>query len=521
MSRSSDVRGSRLRAAKSKAVAEYGDFQTPSGLARMVCALLTKTGVQPAGLLEPTCGLGSFLYAALDEFQGIRKAVGAEINPCYVDQAKATLRQRGGDSRLRLAEADFFVTDWKDILDELPEPILVLGNLPWVTNAQLGALGSRNLPAKSNFQNHSGLDAITGKSNFDISEWMLIRLLEAMNGRRGVLAILCKSSVARKVLRHAWKNDIALSTSAVYRIDADLHFAAAVDAVLLVTYFEPAGCNLTARVYRDLEADRPEGILGYEDGMLLADIAAYERGRHLCCEGATNWRSGIKHDCSRVMELLREGRKYRNGLGELVELEDLYVYPMLKSSDLANGAPRSKNRCMIVPQRTVGEDTSAIQARAPKTWAYLTAHGDLLAKRSSSIYRNRPAFSIFGVGDYTFAPWKVGISGFYKRLAFGVVGPVHGKPVVFDDTSYFLPCQTKEQAECAAAVLNSPEACSFYNAFVFWDSKRPITADVLRRLDLRQLAMELGLEDRFTACFRTCEDRRSCVVQSPQRELWS
>lgn len=506
---------------KSKAVAEYGDFQTPKGLARLVCALLAKTGLQPAGLLEPTCGLGNFLYAALDEFQSIGKAVGAEINPYYVEQAKATLRQRGGDSRLRLAEADFFVTDWKDILDELPEPILVLGNLPWVTNAHLGGLGSRNLPKKSNFQNHNGLDAITGKSNFDISEWMLIRLLEAMNGRQGVLAILCKSSVARKVLHHAWKNDIAARTSAVYRIDADLYFAAAVDAVLLVTHFEPGGRELTAKVYRDLEDDRPEGILGYEDGMLLADIAAYQGAKHLCREGAAGWRSGIKHDCSKVMELLREGPRYRNGLGEIVELEDFHLYPMLKSSDLANGTPRRKNRYMIVPQRTVGEDTAAVQGRAPKTWTYLKAHGDLLAKRSSSIYRNRPAFSIFGVGDYTFAPWKVAISGFYKRLAFVVVGPVSGKAVVFDDTSYFLPCQTKEQAECAATLLNSPEARAFYNAFVFWDSKRPITADVLRRLDLRQLAVKLGSEEQFTACFGTHGDRRSCVVPSPQREFWT
>ena len=108
---------------------------------------------------------------------------------------------------------------------------------------------AQNLPVKSNFQKHGGLDAITGKANFDISEWMLIRLLEAMNSRRGTLAMLCKSSTARKILCYAWKNANGLEASAIYGIDADLHFDAAVDAVLLVAQFGPAAATREAKVY--------------------------------------------------------------------------------------------------------------------------------------------------------------------------------------------------------------------------------------------------------------------------------
>ena len=507
--------------AKSKKVAEYGDFQTPTGLAHKVCTLLAKTGLQPASLLEPTCGLGNFLFAGLDQFQGVQAAIGAEINPYHVEQAETTLRHRGKDDRVRLVEADFFVTDWKTVIRELPRPTLVLGNLPWVTNAHLGTLKSQNLPVKSNFQNHNGFDAITGKSNFDISEWMLIRLMEAMDGERGDLAILCKSAVARKVLCHAWKNGIALDRSDVYRIDAERHFDAAVDAALLDAHFEPGARGSKATVYRDLADERPESVFGYQDGMLLADIPAYQRWKHLCGEGKANWRSGVKHDCSRVMELIREGGKYRNGLGELVDLEELYVFPMLKSSDVASGAPRNGNRWMLVTQKTIGEDTAAIRTTAPRTWAYLNAHADLLGKRASSIYRKRPAFSVFGVGEYTFAPWKVAISGFYKKLAFTVVGPVGGKPVVFDDTSYFLPFPTRRQAELAARLLRSTEVHSFYSAFVFWDSKRPITADLLRRLDLRQLARQLGSEEEYLACLGSQGEDRPSAEVSVQREFWT
>ena len=73
---------------------------------------------------------------------------------------------------------DFFKKDWPIMLDSLREPILP----PWVTNSTVGTLGGTNLPTKSNFRRFNGLDAITGKSNFDISEWMLLHLLECLSG---------------------------------------------------------------------------------------------------------------------------------------------------------------------------------------------------------------------------------------------------------------------------------------------------------------------------------------------------
>ena len=107
------------------------------------------------------------------------------------------------------------------------------------------------------------------------------------------------------------------------------------------------------------------------------------------------------------------------------------------------------------------------------------------------------------------------ISGFYKRLAFKPVGPYRGKPVVLDDTSYFLPCQSKAQADYLSDLLNSPAAQAFYRAFVFWDVKRPITADLLRRLDLRRLAEEAGAERQFDGFFG---DRGTYIPHGTKRK---
>lgn len=97
------------------------------------------------------------------------------------------------------------------------------------------------------------------------------------------------------------------------------------------------------------------------------------------------------------------------------------------------------------------------------------------------------------MGDYTFAPWKVGICGLYKRLEFAVVGPLEGRAVVLDDTCYFLPFATEADARASADALSSAPAREFLNARIFWDAKRPVNKDVLQSLDLPNLLDELGV----------------------------
>ena len=137
------------------------------------------------------------------------------------------------------------------------------------------------------------------------------------------------------------------------------------------------------------------------------------------------------------------------------------------------------------------------QPSRANTWRYLLDHAHLLDARGSSIYRKRPRFAVFGVGAYTFAPWKVAVSGLYKRLAFAVVGPHQGRPVVFDDTVYFLSCHSQDEADTVASLLRSSVAQDFYSAYIFWDAKRPITAEVLNQLNVLALARELGVQERL------------------------
>ena len=472
---------------------EYGDFQTPQGLAESIVALLRATGISPSVVVEPTCGLGSFVLAAAHGFHTVKQSFAYDIKADYVSALKKALSEIKG-TRCQVAQQDFFTFNWKEFFLKFRGEILVLGNLPWVTNAALGALGSDNLPKKTNFQNHSGFAAKTGKANFDISEWMLIKLLESLGSQRGCIAMLCKTATARKVLRHAWLNRFKIGQASIHLIDANAHFGVSVDACLLIVRTGVLNMPPTAQIYSDLTFHHKLKTFGLIGRELVADVDEYKLLQGLNGFSYYTWRSGVKHDAALVMEFKKEGGIFINGNGERVELEPNYIYPLLKSSDLANGRLKPQ-RYVLVTQRRPGDDTEAILKTAPKTWAYLMRNAGVLDRRQSIIYRKRSRFSVFGVGEYTFSPWKVAISGFYKNCRFEVIGRYQKKPVLLDDTCYFIPCSSEKEAFFVCSLLNSDLVKRFLHTLVFFDAKRPITIDVLNRVDLKRVAERLGSEN--------------------------
>lgn len=476
---------------------EYGDFQTPFLLAEAIVTLLRYSGIRPQAILEPTCGKGAFLLAAINAFPEVTHLVGVEINKQYVHELEQRISSFKQSQVIEVMRGDFFNFDWQKLLCELPDPVLIIGNPPWVTNSELGRLMSVNLPQKSNVQGHCGYEAITGKSNFDVSEWMILQHLHWLKGRQGTIALLCKTSVARKILLHIWKQQLSVSATKIFLIDAQKHFNVSVDACLFVIDLSTESTSFECAVFSDFNSEVTQ-IIGYHNGTVLANVEAYQKWSHLDgLDQFYTWRSGIKHDCSKVMELERDGNGYRNGFGEWFQLEDQYIYPLLKSSDIGAKEVSYGRKYLLVTQTHTGEETSIIKKLAPKTWAYLQKYSNLLAKRASSIYLNRPSYSIFGVGDYTFSPWKVAISGFYKNLRFQLIEPFHGKPAVLDDTTYFLSCWSKIEAMFILNILNSKPATAFLESMIFWADKRPITIDILKHLNLHALSVELKSEAQY------------------------
>ena len=64
-----------------------------------------------------------------------------------------------------------------------------------------------------------------------------------------------------------------------------------------------------------------------------------------------------------------------------------------------------------------------------------------------------------------------------------------------DDTCYFIPCESEEEAVLVADLLNSEVCINFIKSLVFFDAKRPVNIDILRRVDIKKLAEAQNLTD--------------------------
>lgn len=493
---------------------EFGDFQTPLPLAREVCAQLKAQGVQADTVIEPTCGLGAFLQAAAECYPKAELR-GFDIKSDYVEAAAKNLNNLRACPRAIVRQQDFFTHDWEREMRGVHGSILILGNLPWVTSQTVASINGTNVPAKENFQGFRGIAARTGKSNFDISEWMLIRLVNALRGRRATIAMLCKTGTARKLLRYGWQNDGRIASASLYQINAKADFGASVDACLLVAHLGELG-PAEAALFASLHAPSPTRRIGLAGQDFVANIETYRQLHHLEGLCPYQWRSGVKHDCASIMELKPDAQGVlRNKLGDRVVIEPDYLYPLLKCSNLANGRSVPE-RMVVITQKRVGDDTSMIASQAPRTWDYLTSHNSRFTARKSSIYKERTPFALFGIGDYTFAPWKVAVSGLHHHPRFMLVPSCKGKPVLFDDTCYFLPFADEEEARLVADILNSEPSRALLEALMFDDAKRPITVELLQRLNLCAIAQEAGMAARWRAVARVAYPQ---TTHAPQMEL--
>ncbi|MBR0060928.1 MAG: hypothetical protein IJP68_05555, partial [Selenomonadaceae bacterium] len=454
---------------------EFGDYQTPLEFAAAICHFLnTERNVKPATILEPTCGIGNFLKAALT-FDA-EKYYGIEINPAYCKICAETVN----DSRLEIICANFFEYDFS----RLPkENLLIIGNPPWANNETLSKLNSANLPPKSNFKNLRGLDALTGASNFDICEYILLKLTDACRDTDTTLAMLCKTSTARNVFKELNRAGFNFKCFEIFEFDAAKIFGVSASACLLFIRlserdFPQASCKI-------FSLDAPHEL----KNTLTIDDSDGEFYGKSCFE----WRQGIKHDCSKIMELNFINNRLQNGLGENVDVEDEIIFPLIKSSMLKKAVIADFSKYVIVPQRHVNEDITHIESDFPKAWRYLNAHAEFFIKRKSTVYRGRQKFSVFGVGDYSFAKYKVVVSGFYKTPLFALT--YSSKPVMTDDTTYFIGFETYDAAYTAMLLLNSGHVQNFLKGKTFLDAKRPYTKKILERLDFGKISAAISFED--------------------------
>ncbi|NHJ40183.1 MAG: methyltransferase [Asgard group archaeon] len=481
---------------------EWGDIQTPIFFANKVFQILKEEDFVPDILIEPTMGLGNFIFSAINLYPEISLIYGIEIQKQYIwifleKLLNQLIIQDMPKTHFKINHDDIFKHEFQEIIKRKEESkILIVGNPPWITNSELSRYQSSNLPQKKNIKGLRGIEALTGRSNFDITESIIVKLLKIFKNFNGKIALLCKNIVVKNIIKEINEKKYPIANIRAIKFDSQEIFKKSCNASLFIADLTKNKFDSRCSI-RMIE--QPNTIIkefGWVNGNFVSNIEQYKRYQNYDGQFLFSWRQGVKHDCSKILELtINENNILANKLGEIVDVEEDVIFPLLKGSDLRNYEVNNSSQRILLTQKKLSEDISTKLKQFPKFEKYLLDHKFYFNKRKSKIYKNKSDFAIFGIGDYTFTPYKVAIAAFYKEPIFSFVKSFEEKPIIFDDTCYFIGFDKMIEAVILTYALNSKPVTNYLKSIAFVDSKRPFTKEILMRINFNQLINSLTIDD--------------------------
>ena len=484
---------------------QLGEYYTPNGVAELSVGELGVDDHESETFLDPGCGSGVFLAACIDAkldalgddrdpdelVELVTDTVyGIDLNPVAVKSAKLRYLLALGpvleDSGIARLELPVFLTDSLRLTRddrirfggervELCVDHLV-GNPPWIT---WGALSESVREAwreryveELNLLPHRGVETRLGHVNDDISVpfvWVCIhRYLDSEGQASFVLKRDITKGPAGRLLRTQRVNERPVAVrhihdfnrlrpfsdgvdvdAAVYTLKADIDpgFPVAVDSWRAASgrpSFTAAGAM------RETLTREQTGVRPVDDDPASSWVRDDAERRALgTCEH--DIRHGVKDDARAVYSIDR---------GQVDELEHDHVFPYIDSKHVVKYGLFGHD-LRLVPMRTANEDNEAeLRETCPRTYEYLRSNRQPLDDRSSAWLERGPFYTMFGLGEYTWAPYKVVWCRLGFKPAFAVVSTVGDedvgeKMVVPGDHFMFIPTDNRDEAHFLCGLLNS------------------------------------------------------------------
>ncbi|MBX5321086.1 hypothetical protein HN007_03720 [Candidatus Bathyarchaeota archaeon A05DMB-3] len=148
-------------------------------------------------------------------------------------------------------------------------------------------------------------------------------------------------------------------------------------------------------------------------------------------------------------------------------LDDFFLYPLIKSQHVEKWKINGYIYTLQVqdPIKRIGYDETWTKVNFPKTYAYLKSFEKLLLERAAykkymQDIKAAPFFSMYNLGDYTYAPYKVVWNRMGSKLSASVTGKVNDKflgekLVLPENVIAFIPTNDVDEAHYICAILNS------------------------------------------------------------------
>lgn len=525
----------------------FGEYYTPRGIAD----LAVETAGAASSYLDPGCGSGVFLSACLDRVRedcsdcdpaavvehAAESVVGFDTNPVAVLTSKVSYLLALGDAlhAVDQVELPVFCTDALGLARTEPlsyrgrpfEPTVdaLVGNPPWLTWDRLdegikGALRERDVE-RLGLLPHGGAASRLGHSNDDLSVPFVWICLDRYLADDGVASVVLKRDLltgpAGAVFRGLSVGERSLAVERIHDFAPLAPFGGQVgaDAALytLRADADPSFPVETTRWHADGEANF-ESLAAMRATLsrTTADLAPLEPedrrsawlptddDRAAIGECVHEIRHGVKDDAEAVFDIDRD---------HLDDLEHDRVYPYLKSRHIVKYGLFGHD-LRLVPVDKAGEgDESALLEQCPATYEYLDGHREQLADRGSSWLDGGPFYNVFGVGEYTWAPYKLVWCRLGFKPHFAVVSTVEDptlgeKLVVPGDHCMFVGFDEERAAHALCALLNS----SVYQRTLrelAGDGKASLSKSVVSELELPPVEA-IPNADRLAALSKRAHD---------------
>ncbi|WP_225334716.1 N-6 DNA methylase [Halomicrobium urmianum] len=513
-----------------------GEYHTPRGVADLAVDALAVDPAE-ATYLDPGCGSGAFLAACVDRVAAAASddpaavvdrvtdtVFGIDLSPVAVASARltyllalaphldaaerVTVPVYHGDA-LGLVDApdeggDDEGGNGRDLAASLPPVDCLVGNPPWITWDRLPDRLQdrwRDRSEELDLFPHEGAAALLGHGNDDLSVpfvWVCIdRYLDA----GGEVSVVLKRDVTKgpagRLFRSLRAGDQPLALSHVHDFGTLSPFGdqvAAGAAVFTLRAEEGESFPAPATAW-----ERDGAAPDYGSGDAVRELLAREGTALVPVDPEDPASAWIRRDAERAA-LGDAGQEIRHGLKD--DAEDVFsvdrdlldrieldlVYPYLKSRHVVRYGHFGHD-LRLVPMREAHEDNEArLRERYPETYRYLRERRGALEERSSSWLDNGPFYNVFGLGEYTWADYRVAWCRLGYKPHFAVVSTADDpdlgeKQVIPGDHYMFVATDDEREAHFLCALLNSaPYQRSLRD--VAGDGKASLTKSTVSRLAL-------------------------------------
>lgn len=386
----------------------------------------------------------------------------------------------------------------------------VAGNPPWVNWESLPADyrdATKPLWVHHNLFPHSGMDTILGKGKKDIS--MLLTFVAADNYLKddGKLGFIITQSVLKTAgAGQGFRRFVLGSGKAIGVLSVDdlvdlQPFEGATNrtAVIVVQRGRATRYPVGYNVWRKVAAGRVAEDLSLHEATAMCRIRQFVAQPVDDADPTSSWLSGKRAALQAVKRVIGPSdyqahagvysggangvywldilMKRPDGLvvvsniteGAKREIEPIQsalepdlLYPLLRPRDLDRWHASPSAHILMVQDlaRRRGLNEDFLYQRYPKTYKYLKRFEDALLDRKDRgtrgmIDQGAPFYSMFSVGEYTYAPVKVVWNRIASRLDASVVTNDAGKQIMPQETITLVGCRTIEEGHFVCAVINS------------------------------------------------------------------